>query len=241
MQDEFETPDDLKMKLITSFPTHIPEVPDQLTVGYFEPKSSGKKWNIVSTDDLHRMYRVYERGSEIILWCDGKPADKSKKRVQSDDDNETAPVNKKARHEEQVEKLCVELGEKHGSRYSQPQYKLWSRMIKAGQWKSDENPPDIPMFTGPGAVRSARKDSTADILANAAVRILDHFQPKGANAESHATDMSSGLSPAKKASLRKQYLDQLQAIQKLFDDGTLTFEEFNEEKQRVLSTLRAMK
>lgn len=54
-------------------------------------------------------------------------------------------------------------------------------------------------------------------------------------------DMSSGLSPAKKASFRKQYLDQLQAIQKLFHDGTLTFEEFNEEKQRVLSTLSAMK
>ena len=45
-----------------------------------------------------------------------------------------------------------------------------------------------------------------------------------------------GITPAKKVQIRSQYLQQLRELQKLCDEGTLTCEEFAEEKEHVLCT-----
>ena len=67
---------------------------------------------------------------------------------------------------------------------------------------------------------------------------------KGSNSPPHharPTDIQIGISPGKRAKLRKEYPDQLKDIQKLKEDGTLTEDEFDEEKSRILETLRSMK
>ena len=48
------------------------------------------------------------------------------------------------------------------------------------------------------------------------------------------------ISPGKKVQIRSQYIHQLKELQKLHDEGTLSFDEFTEEKARVMATLRAM-
>ena len=46
------------------------------------------------------------------------------------------------------------------------------------------------------------------------------------------------MSPAKKVELRSQYLKQLKEIQNLKDEGVLTLEEFQVEKDTILQTLK---
>jgi len=47
-----------------------------------------------------------------------------------------------------------------------------------------------------------------------------------------------GLSPLKAVSVRCSCLDDLKKAKELFEDNVLTEEEFKEEKDRILSTLR---
>ena len=99
------------------------------------------------------------------------------------------------------------------------------------------------------------KGNTAEVLASAAIHILDHFKqsdssssssnqshsaPAGIQNLSHQDQLAS-LSPGRKVNIRSQYISQLKDLQKLRDDGTLSIDEFVEEKSRILETLRAMK
>ena len=64
--------------------------------------------------------------------------------------------------------------------------------------------------------------------------------PDTSNTGVHSSS-NLGISLGKKAKLRKEYIDQLKDIQKLRDDATLTQEEFEQEKQLILQTLKSMK
>jgi hypothetical protein len=61
--------------------------------------------------------------------------------------------------EKEVDDIAEELREiNHGKHsYSDPQYKLWARMIINGLHSSKEVPPQVPMMTGVTPTRSSRK------------------------------------------------------------------------------------
>ena len=42
--------------------------------------------------------------------------------------------------------ISLELQDKHGNKFSGPQYKLWARLIENGQWDNMERPPNTPIF-----------------------------------------------------------------------------------------------
>ena len=97
--------------------------------------------------------------------------------------------------------------------------------------------------------QGTNKDSppnTVEALAGAAIQVLDYFKQSSSQegnthhpASTKSGDMT-GISPAKKVQIRSQYLQQLRELQKLCDEGTLTCEQFAEEKEHVLCTRRSM-
>ena len=67
----FESPKQLKLALIESFPDHVPSHLE-FQIGYIEGRSSHSKRWIISINDVDAMYEVYMDGDDITLWCDGK-------------------------------------------------------------------------------------------------------------------------------------------------------------------------
>ena len=241
--DTFTSPLQMKEKLIESFSDHVPGISEigRFSIGFFESRNSvGKRW-IVSPEDLEMMYKKFDPGSEIPLWCDGKSD--GKKRSSDDGQEAETPLSKREKKETNIDNISLELQDKHGNQFSGPQYKLWARLIENGQWDNVERPPNIPIF-GTTQPKKLQKESTSEVITNAAVAIIEHLrsppQPNTSSAGVHSSS-NLGISPGKKAKLRKEYLDQLKDIQKLRDDATLTQEEFEQEKQLILQTLKSMK
>ena len=125
----FQTPLELKNKLQESFANHVPRNLENMQVGYFlqSGRAQKKKW-IDSEVDLSAMYSHFCSGDEILLWCDGcdlspsameKPTGKKSK-----DNDETS--SRRLHHEDEVDKLTMELMKLHGDKYTYPAYKVWA-------------------------------------------------------------------------------------------------------------------
>ena len=117
-------------------------------------------------------------------------------------------------------------------------------MVINGQWTNKDSPPNIPLFGCEKSKPVKKKDeNTVEVLAGAAIQVLNQSSSQEGNTHHPASTKSgdtTGISPAKKVQNRSQYLQQLQELQKLCDEGTLTCEEIAEEKEHVLCTLRSM-
>lgn len=111
-------------------------------------------------------------------------------------------------------------------------------MIKNHQWKDFDNPPNVPMITGKG-----RRDKSGTGISGT---VVDTYRAVGIIKElkedkAKQVCTSGGMSPGKKVELRSQYLRQLKEIQNLKDEGVLTLEEFQTEKDTILSALKGFK
>jgi len=226
--DVFTSPLQMKERLIESFHDYVPGITEigKFNLEFFESRNStGKRW-IVSSEDIERMYRKFEPGSKIPLWCDGKPdahVSCGKKRSTEDSQesgSDETPFSKREKKQSNIDNLSLELHDKHGDKFSGRQYKLWSRLIDSGQWNDTERPPNLPIFGATLPKKGiAEKESTSEVIASAAVAIIKHLQtPPLPNTNTDTGPNSIGISPGKKAKLRKEYLDQLKDIQKLRDD-----------------------
>ena len=96
VHDVFKTPDELREKLRESFGEYVPTIDEneKLNIGFFEGRATSavnRKW-IVCSDDL----ASFGDESNITLWCDGKSSElsKSKKRSQSTESDDDAPISK---------------------------------------------------------------------------------------------------------------------------------------------------
>lgn len=138
-------------------------------------------------------------------------------------------------HEQDVKKLALDLTEQHGNQYTEQQFRLWARMIVNKQHDDQEQPPNIPLFTG-GVKRAPRKESLTDAITGAATAFAKALNtPK-----KQLVSSSQGISPRSKAQLSSQYFSQLKDIQALWEGGVLTDEEFKEQKQIALQNIRKM-
>ena len=250
----FILPINLKQQLIDSLKDNVPplSIIDSFHVGYLQRPSQAKQW-IVSSDDLDCMYAKLS-GNEVSLWCDMRVAEtvdktawssgKTKRSASTDADGPPSKRSTKstnyALREDEIEELASQIREKHGDSLTYPQYKLWTRLIKNGQHKDMDNPPDHPMITGKYSKTPKPKDGNlTEVIAGAAVAIVKAI--KGSPDKTTPTpDVAVGISPGKKALLSGQYLKQLETIQKLKDDCVLSATEFNNQKDRILNNLKSL-
>ena len=116
-------------------------------------------------------------------------------------------------------------------------------MIRNNQWKDFNNPPNVPMITGKVPRRDKGGNPVVDTPATAAVVIIKALEDPSSSTAPANKGMCTpgGMSPAKKVELRSQYLRQLKEIQNLKDEGVLTLEEFQAEKDTILQTLKGFK
>ena len=90
------------------------------------------------------------------------------------------------------------------------------------------------------------KGNLVDALTGAATTVVKMLQSNAntVTVSSHTppkTDsVRAGISPLKFAQLRRNCLEDLKRVKELWDDGVLTQEEFEEEKQHILNSLKSM-
>lgn len=100
--------------------------------------------------------------------------------------------------EDEVEDLASEIREKHDDSLMYTQYKLWAHLIKNGQSKDMNNPPDHPVITGKYSKTPKPKDGNniTDVIAGCTVAIV---KLKGSPEKTTPTpDVAVGISPGKK-------------------------------------------
>ena len=85
------------------------------------------------------MYKKFDPGSEIALWCDGKSD--GKKRSSDEGQEAETLLSKREKKETNIDNISLELNQ-----FSGLQYKLWARLIENGQWDNVERPPNMPIF-----------------------------------------------------------------------------------------------
>ena len=127
MTSKFQSVNDLKMKLIDSFPEYIGPSPN-FQVGYLEGHGSQKRW-IVRMDDLRALYNTFEEGDTMKLWCDGKEKEEGQGCKRKNDDKLEESKSKKERNDEIEADIRTQLEEKHSTDYTAPQYSLWAKLI----------------------------------------------------------------------------------------------------------------
>lgn len=211
-------------------------------LGFIEGRST-QHW-IVAREDLNTMYTSAKDG-EITLWCDKKvdpleSVNQSRKRKNSDTQDGT-PATKASKaddREEELLQIIDQLTTQHSENYTVPQLRLWAKYIQSKRHDSYEEPPNIPLITGTPDSRSksTRKESFGDALAGAATAIVRALKPQSPK----SMTTCNSFSPNSHATLRRKHLEDLRTLHSLLEDGVLTDEEYREQKQSILSTLRQL-
>ena len=237
---KFESATVLRMKLVEQFQELVP---DNLSfnIGYFEGQSHSKIW-LMSKEDFATMYVKYPKG-EITLWCDGRSdegsdgcTDSRKKRKK---DREAS--SKRQEKEDEVDDVFMQLKEKHGSKFDTPKLRLWARTICGNLHDDMDNPPDLPAFRGSSQTpKKVQRESLSDALTGAAVAFAHAFKSQNTSETSQPPVTAVGVSPGKAVELHMKNFEQLRYLQQLYEDGILTTKEFEEQKEKILSSLRKL-
>ena len=120
---------------------------------------------------IFRLIHCAQTTKNILLWCDGNQADDTTTRLSESRKRKCSPevpVSKRKQTESDVTEIVSQLKEKHGSKYSLPQLRLWARMVISGNHESTDDPPRIPAIVGVES-KKPKKESLADVIAGAAV------------------------------------------------------------------------
>lgn len=234
----FTSPTTLKMKLMDSFKDKLPSSPDLILLGYVAKR--GGKRGIEKELDLSSMYKQFDTGDPVTLYCEVKSAASDKRKRKSP----TEPESDMEDHETEVKKAADKLKKIHGEdKYDSRQLTLWGRMIVNNQWKSYDDPPDVPLITG-GARKCPRRESFSEAITGAAVAFAKAISPPTNQQSTSQTPpkipIQSGVSPMSKARLSSEYITQLKSLQELHECGVLSDEEFLEQKSFALDNIRSM-
>ena len=151
-----------------------------------------------------------------------------------------------------VDQIFKELKSKH-SEMENTKLRLWAKLIEKGRYDDLDNPPQIPLITGSPASTKKKRDNISTALVDAATVVAKAFQtshtsttvttdgsPAKHRLPTGQLEPPSKLSPFKYAQLRRSCLEDLKALKDLYQDNVLSEAEFNEEKARILSTLKTL-
>ena len=201
------------------------------------------------------MYDSFEPGSKITIWCDGiraestsEPSAKKRKTTTS----VSTASNSSSETTDNVDQIFKELKSKH-SEMENTKLRLWAKLIEKGRYDDLDNPPQIPLITGSPASTKKKRDNISTALVDATTVVAKAFQtshtsttvttdgsPAKHRLPTGQLEPPSKLSPFKYAQLRRSCLEDLKALKDLYQDNVLSAAEFNEEKARILSTLKTL-
>ena len=232
---------------------------EDFDVGYVSSKRGEKIISIRSLEDLAEVWKeIRAQGDAIQLWCDGLKVEgqlrkkRKKKHSDDDDDSEDDQPKKKSAKEEREDKLkqaMDTLTKKHGSNYTQMQYRIWSEVYANGMHTDLDSPPTNSMFkragsgTGTPSTKKKQTDSTSPEMAEALTQaasevssaIVAAFTPKSA-----VPSTSTCVSPAKVIENRSRCYKQLSDLQSLRSQGLLSEEEYVREKDAIMGLLKKL-
>lgn len=260
---KFDSIISLKLKIMDEFGELVPATTD-FQIGYFRGKQSTKYW-LMCQDDLEMMNESLQKGNgKVVLWCDGRstkssdsydPVVASHGRKRRSAHVSEPVMSKRQQLDEDIQDIVQDLKDKHGSKYSLPQLRWWARMIVAGNHDSNDDPPQIPAITGIQPKRE-KKPSLSDAIAGAAITFANAvqsptvqqcnkqsvviFSDAMSTPEKSNTAQATGISPGKITELRMKKLRELRELQELLEQNILTQQEFSEQKQLVLHSLRRL-
>ena len=147
VSSNLSTPTDLKEEILQQFGSDL--VPDDLDFPIGYTRSGTKVW-IRTASDVQDVWRFIRNSEAVSLWCHGvpTPVGKSQKDHSSDSDSDgDDPKYKKKRKRKRrkltafeeknnrVEELVMRLRQKHGSRYSTIQYRIWAEVTDVGNYE----------------------------------------------------------------------------------------------------------
>ena len=169
--------------------------------------------------------------------CTRNSPDENEREGESDEPPKKKKVSEE--REECVQTTVKKLKEKHGSKFTQMQVRIWSGMIAGNIHSSLEEPPKSSMFVRAGKEGTVDKRKNegnspmADALTKAAVAISSALSPQSVN---QYAGMST--SPAKQIEARSKQLNELKNLK---ESGVLTDIEYADEKVAVLGILKKLK
>ena len=226
----------MKKQMIVDFEDRLPQL-SELECGYLYKGT--KRW-IEDDQDLDAMYKAFNCGNEITIWCEGRlpeqlpePPTKSGRKRKAQECEEM-PSTKKC---DLIDQTAQNLYEKHGERFAMPQLRLWARMVVNKQYTSLDVPPPYPPFKDQTTKTPGKRDSLSDALTSAAIAVVGLLKGNSAS----DSPSSSTLSPGKRARVYGQYLEQLERIKGLHESGVLSSLEFEEQKKFALDNIRKLK
>ena len=189
---------------------------------------------IRSSQDLVDIWTEIAKGQKHILWCDGLREPENKKRSKSYSDDEDEDFGRKKRKvddkEEKVIQTLNQLKKKHEDKFTGFQLRMWSEMLVGGVYTSYDNPPNTSMFLRAGGNRS-KKSEAISLSEAAASQTLS--PPK-------APVIPVASSPAKSIDNRSKCYKQLNELNGLKMAGVLSPEEFDTEKEAIMSVLKTL-
>ncbi len=219
----------LRIKIIEAFKDLVPENL-QFNVGYFEGQQHSKIW-LGTKEDFTIVYSKHPKG-EITLWCDGCAEEEDVgKKMRKKDTGSTKRQEKEA----DVDDVFTQLKEKHGQKYDIPKLRLWARSICGNLHDDLDTPPDLPPFCKQ-VPKKARRESLTEALSGAAVTLANVFKGDSVPVQ-NPTAPSPGISPGRTIELRMKNYEQLRYLKQLIDDGILTENEYEEQKDNILISL----
>ena len=112
-----------------------------------------------------------------------------------------------------------ELREKHGSKFTSLQYRVWSETIVAGRHQDLENPPRGSFFKG-SRVRGDKSEKSI---------------PTAEASSPHK--VSTALTPVRAAELKSTYIKQIRELHSLFEIGAIGSDDFQKQKDIILEQM----
>ena len=81
------------------------------------------------------------------------------------------------------------------------------------------------------------RESFSDAISGAAVTFASALKGREKGQEQPTSVVRSGTSPGRSVELRMKNYEQLRYLQQLYDDGILTGEEYQEQKQLIITSI----
>ena len=247
---DIDNPDKLRQALSEQYGDLLPPI-DKMEVGYFH---QAKKMWIKNRLDLNDVWKLVQKGERVTLWSMGAttetnaPTDVQKRPLDKSGSSGEQPVSKRSKTQSTSdEKRALvanyeqRLQQKHEDKYSRFQIKIWAEALASDQYSDLDTPPGYAMFSREKDKKTA-KDGNVDVVMSGMVNMMNTLcqalTPKVIPLEKR---QSIGLSPMKKAELRSTYLKQLGELRQLRDNGILTEEEYEEQREDLIDSMRNLK
>ena len=127
----------------------------------------------------------------------------------------------RVKREEEIDSIFERLCDRHSENYSDSKLQLWARMQVNGHRNDLDSPPNVPTITGQPQHKQKREQPLTEALTGCATAITNVLMKSQESCEPPCTPPSSTcssadrISPAGKAKLSGQYLQQLNVLQQL--------------------------